>query len=233
MTDHVHMSPGYFSIGEVIAYFFLFFLGLIGNLVVIFTLIGNYQTLKRSANIYILNLTIADILLIISIPNTIFGPDLHKLISYYLYRNFRNLRKLKRSWKVPQFQSLNEEIEKLPVQLCNHTVKIPLFGLPEKIIEDDFWVKTNFDSEVCHVTASEISVMNSALVNHYAKMIHSGRWKKLMVSINFISFFASVVFLVMMSLDRFLLIVTNHPKLRERYKFYIQELSSFLILLYQ
>ena len=75
------MSPGYFSIGEVIAYFFLFFLGLIGNFVVIFTLIGNYQTLKRSANIYILNLTIADILLIISIPNTIFGPDLHKLIS--------------------------------------------------------------------------------------------------------------------------------------------------------
>ena len=67
------MNPGYFSIGEVIGYFILFFLGLIGNLVVMFTLIGNYQTLKRSANIYILNLTIADILLIISIPNTIFG----------------------------------------------------------------------------------------------------------------------------------------------------------------
>lgn len=82
------MNPGHFSIGEVVGYFILFFIGLVGNLLVIFTLAGNSDTLKRSANVYILNLTISDLLLIISIPNTIF---------------------------VPQFKSLNQQVDKVSI----------------------------------------------------------------------------------------------------------------------
>ena len=59
------MNPGHFSLGEVVGYFILFIIGLFGNLLVIFTLAGNSKDLQRSANVYILNLTIADVLLII------------------------------------------------------------------------------------------------------------------------------------------------------------------------
>jgi len=90
------MNPGHFSNGEIVGYFILFWIGLIGNLLVIFTLAGNSETLKRSANVYILNLTIADLLLIISIPNTIFVPQFksrNQHVDKDSFRDFHNYMK--------------------------------------------------------------------------------------------------------------------------------------------
>lgn len=189
LSEHVHMNPGHFSIGEVVGYFILFFIGLVGNLLVIFTLAGNSDTLKRSANVYILNLTISDLLLIISIPNTIF---------------------------VPQFKSLNQQVDKVALTICDVNVEIPLFGLPNGQITTDFWEESGFNEHICNVTDEDVDDINGLLKSHYRHMTTFGQWKKFMYTVNFISFFASVAFLTLMSVDRFLLIVGNNPRFREK-----------------
>jgi len=189
LSQHVHMNPGHFSSGEVVGYFILFWIGLIGNLLVIFTLAGNSDTLKRSANVYILNLTISDLLLIISIPNTIF---------------------------VPQFKSLNQQVDKLSFTICDVNVEIPLFGIPDGEITTDFWEDSGFNKNICNVTEDDVAEINGVLNSHFRRMTHYGQWKKFMYTVNFISFFASVAFLTLMSVDRFMLIVGSNPRFREK-----------------
>ena len=85
------------------------------------------------------------------------------------------------------------------MDICGVSVEVPLFGLPDGEIAQDFWTDSGFNDNICNVTESDVTQINNQLNWHYSKMTHFGRWKMFMYTVNFISFFASVAFLTMMS----------------------------------
>jgi len=76
----------------------------------------------------------------------------------------------------------------------------------------------------------ELQNFNRVVNSHRSRNIVYGQWKKFMYCINFISFFASVAFLTIMSLDRFFLIVGS-PALFSRPRELFQKYTNLICLL--